>query len=117
MKMQRKSTKKTRGANAAEKAYHGWCKEQRCVCCTAEPVEAHHCDGATSKTKVDLVTVLIGHWFVIPLCGSCHWLYHNNKSQFTAVNGKQHKLWRHVMNKYDGDCPSDVCSGIEGSNI
>lgn len=115
--MQRKSTKKTRGANAAEKAYHGWCKEQRCVCCTAEPVDAHHCDGATSKTKVDLVTVLIGHWFVIPLCGSCHWLYHNNKSQFTAVNGLQWKLWKHVMNRYEGDCPDEVRRGIEGSKI
>lgn len=115
--MQRKSTKKTRGANAEEKAFQGWCKDQMCVACTAQPVQVHHCDGATSKAKVDLVTVLIGHWFVLPLCESCHWLFHNNKQQFTAINGKQHKLWRHVFGRYDGRCPDDVRKGIEGSNI
>lgn len=114
--MQRKSSHKTRSANTAERRYQAWCKDQGCVACAVRPVDVHHCGGSTLKAKVDLVTVLIGHWFCIPLCAVCHWQYHNSKAQFLAVKGKQWKLWRHCMARY-GDCPEEVRKGIMGSNI
>lgn len=115
--MRRKRSKKTRAANAAEKAFMGFCKEHACIACKQGFIsEVHHCEGSTCKRKVNLVTVLIGHWFVIPLCVDCHWMYHNHKLQFIDSFGTQEKLWLTVYSVYmdtEGrPAPMDVIQGI-----
>ena len=66
--MQRKPTKNTRGANAAEKRFMEYTKNSDCVQCGTEgPSIVDHVAGATYKHN----KVLIGHWFVIPLCVDC----------------------------------------------
>ena len=66
--MQRKPTPNTRGANAAEKRFMDYTKHSDCVQCGKEgPSIVDHVAGATYKHN----KVLIGHWFVIPLCVDC----------------------------------------------
>lgn len=115
--MKRKRSKKTRAVNAAEKRFMGFCKTGPCVACNQGFIsEAHHCEGSTYKRKVNLVTVLIGHWFVIPLCTVCHQFFHNNKIQFIDAFGTQEKLWLEVYSDFIDTgakpAPMDVIQGI-----
>lgn len=66
--MQRKPTKNTRGPNAEEKRFAAYTKGSDCIACGAEgPSIVDHVAGATYKHN----KVLIGHWFLIPLCVTC----------------------------------------------
>lgn len=66
--MQRKPTKNTRGPNAEEKRFMAWTKEQPCINCgNPSPSIVDHVYGSCFKH----LKVLIGHWFVIPLCVEC----------------------------------------------
>ena len=66
--MQRKPTKNTRGANAAEKRFMAYTKHSDCINCgRVGPSIVDHVAGATYKHN----KTLIGHWFVIPLCEVC----------------------------------------------
>ena len=66
--MQRKPTKNTRGPNAEEKRFAAYTKGSDCIACGAEgPSIVDHVAGATYKHN----KVLIGHWFLIPLCVEC----------------------------------------------
>lgn len=67
--MQRRATKRsTRAANAEEKRFLKWVKEQPCIQCQQRgPSIADHMYGSAFIHN----KVLIGHWAVIPLCLEC----------------------------------------------
>jgi hypothetical protein len=89
--MQRRATKNTRGPNANEKRFMAYTKECACICCgNPGPSIVHHCEGATFKHN----KVLVGHWFVIPLCQTCDDVVtHGSKNAFRDINGSQAGLW------------------------
>lgn len=116
--MQRKATKNTRGANAAEKAFHVFTKESDCRACgNAGPSIVHHCMGATYKHS----KVLIGHWFVLPLCQSCDDIItHGSRRKFKDEVDLQSHLWAYHASDYGLEkgkrIPEDVFSAIIDSN-
>jgi len=66
--MQRKSTNKTRGANAKEKAFMVWVKTQPCSFCNhPSPSIADHVKGSTFRHQKRL----IGHIFINSKCEEC----------------------------------------------
>lgn len=108
--MQRKATKNTRTANAAEKRYLLWVKEQPCVICGNWPVIADHCEGATYKHN----KVLIGMWFILPYC-QIHDAVKTNGSKRAHLNefGKtQAELWMEFHTGYNEEIPNDVVNAI-----
>ena len=97
--MQRRPTKNTRGPNSDEKRYHQWIKESFiCVACSSnEPVNCHHCKGATYKHNKEL----IGHLFCIGLCQNCDNLITNGSRRlFTDKFGPQNQLWLNSVGDY-----------------
>lgn len=90
--MQRKATKNTRGPNADEKKFQAWTKQQPCITCGCPgPSIVHHCEGATFKHN----KMLIGHWFVIPVCPECDDVVTTGgRKQFREQFGLQGDLWR-----------------------
>ena len=109
--MKRKASKQSRGPNAAEKAFQGWIKQQRCCTCGNEPVHVHHCAGSSYRHN----KTLIGHWFCIPLCDECHDLRHQHKSGFRHLYGPECSLWVSEYRKYvEAKNPKPVdCSLVE----
>ena len=112
--MQRKATKTTRGANADEKRFHAWLKEQPC-CVTRKsgPSIVHHCEGATFKHN----KVLVGHWFCLPLSQEVDdVITKGSRKRFREVYGPQSTLWAKVITGYALECckmaPSDVFDAI-----
>ncbi len=111
--MQRKATKNTRGPNAKEKRYHRYIKTEK-VCCDAcsryGPLILHHCEGATFKHN----KVLVGHWFVLGLCGECDDIVtHGSRRAFREKFGPQARLAITALNDYTGDqVPLEVLQAI-----
>lgn len=112
--MRRKKTKNTRGPNQQEKDFQGWLKDRRICCITGQNnVEVHHCKGATFKHN----KVLIGHWFVIPLCEEVHKEYDQGTKAFLEKYGPQSGLWMECIKEYVYETgrdypPEDVTSAI-----
>lgn len=113
--MNRKPNKQSRGANAQEKAFHGWLKHRSCCCCGNEPVHVHHCVGSSYKHN----RVLIGHWFCIPLCDECHKLRHDHKKSFIFLYGPECDLWDgEAVHLYSiADVPGDVYNAIMDTRL
>ena len=115
--MQRKPSKKTRGPSTQEKAYHGWTKERLCCVCGNYGVVVHHCEGSTFKLKVQFETVLLGHWFVIPLCQQCDdVITHGSRRSFRERFGLQSDLWIKEAEQYTNETgispPDNIIEGI-----
>jgi hypothetical protein len=114
--MQRKATRQTRGPNAAEKRFHAYTKESDCICCgNPGPSIVHHCEGSCMKHN----KVLIGHWFVVPLCLTCDdVITQGSRKAFRDRFGAQSQLWRfHVMDTDFLDVlPFDVLYAINDWN-
>lgn len=111
--MQRKKTKNTRLANSDEKEFMDWIKNQRCVICGASQVIAHHCEGAATKIKVDFMTVLIGHWFLLPLCQDHDDIITlGSRRAFREQFGPQSVLCLRLLEKYPDIVPEVVIEGI-----
>lgn len=94
--MQRPSTRQSRGANADEKRHMQWIKERGlCAACWNNGgVIVHHCGGSAYKVKVDGVTTLIGHAFVLGLCEVCDSVVtRGSRRSFEDAFGKQSLLW------------------------
>ena len=103
--MQRKPTSTTRGPNADEKRFQGWCKEQDCAWCgNPGPSIVDHCRGATFKHN----KTLIGHWFCLPQCVTC--------DTFKTIHGKrlgnEAEKWEEVICEYEPLPPNDVFQAI-----
>ena len=113
--MQRKATPQSRAPNAAEKRWMSFVKGQsNCWACGQYgPVEGHHVVGSAGKEKVNLVTVLIGHWFVIALCPDCHSLAGFSKL-FRDLHGRQSRIWAERIGTYasKNECPDEVYQGV-----
>lgn len=93
--MQRKATGQSRAANALEKAHMAWIKQRNiCAACGNHGVINHHCEGATYKVKVNFVTEIIGHAFVIGLCQCCdNIITKGSRKAFREAFGLQSDLW------------------------
>lgn len=113
--MQRKRSPNTRHANANEKRFHAYTKESDCINCgRAGPSIVDHVAGATYKHN----KVLIGHWFVIPLCVECDEVKTkgSNKVFVEKFGSSMAEFWlNHVINcsiKITGMMPKNVTDSI-----
>ena len=108
--MQRKATRQTRGPNAEEKRFHAYTKESDCICCgNPGPSIVHHAEGATMKHN----KVLIGHWFVLPLCLACDdVITQGSRKAFRERFGTQSELWRKHVFTNAVTPPEDVMIAI-----
>jgi len=111
--MQRKKSNNRNGrlANADEKKFHTWVKDQGCVWCGVDgPSIVDHCRGATwGHNKVHC-----GHWFVLPQCNQC--------DQQKTINGKRQgnesEAWEGLLYHYETyfsqaeTCPQEVIDAI-----
>jgi len=68
-----------------------------CVCCgRSGPCEAHHCRDLPDFNEQGLYKQLPAaarkshDRDAIPLCAECHWLFHNRRSEFHAICGKDY---------------------------
>ena len=112
--MQRKATKTTRAANAEEKKFQTFTKESDCIVCdNSGPSIVHHCMGATYKHN----KVLIGHWFVLPLCQACDdVITHGSRRTFKDKFGLQSDYWHRHYAYSAVDAPIDVYKAIMDCN-
>jgi len=112
--MQRPVTKKsTRAANADEKRFMKWVKEQPCIECGNEHVIVDHMYGSAFIHK----KVLIGHWALLPLCVECDSVKTNGSSNayITAFGRTQADAWLHIAFTYTAmkrQVPGDVIKSI-----
>lgn len=109
--MQRKATRNTRGPNAEEKRFMGYTKECSCIACrNPGPSIGHHAEGATFKNN----KVLVGHWFILPLCLSCDdVITRGSRKGFRELFGPQSELWiKHIENS-PFEAPYEVFAAIE----
>lgn len=114
--MQRKPTKTTRGANAEEKRFMAWVKEQPCCCCGMPgPSIVDHAMGATYKHN----KVLIGHWYLLPLCYLCDQVKtQGSRRGFREAFGPMADLWLGVADRYNlegHEIPNDIGLAIVDS--
>lgn len=114
--MQRKATKNTRSSNSDERNYYRWLVDNNvcCACKKYRPVIVHHCEGATFRHN----KILIGHWFVIGLCGECdRVITHGSRRVFRDTYGPQSVLWLECANDYEFQTqkiiPFDVKAAIQ----
>jgi len=108
--MQRKATKTTRGANAEEKRFMAWTKEQPCINCgNPSPSIVDHVFGSCFKH----LKVLIGHWFVIPLCVECDSIKTIGSCRgFINKFGSLAGLWLKSVENSNFEPPADVVQSI-----
>lgn len=109
--MQRRATKNTRGANAAEKRYLKWVKEQPCIICQQPgPSIADHCEGATFKTS----KVLVGMWFILPYCQVCDAVktQGSRRAHLNQFSTTQSALWLHFIEQAPEPPPPEVVAAI-----
>jgi len=66
-------------------------KECDCIACgNPGPSIVHHAEGATFKHN----KVLVGHWFVLPLCQACDdVITQGSRKAFREKFGPQSELW------------------------
>lgn len=98
-----------RSANSAEKAFHGWIKEQSCVWCGNDgPSIVDHCRGS----KFGHNKVHIGHWFVIPQCVECD----TKKTIHGKRLGNESASWQMMVLQYPKEVPWDIWNSIQDFN-
>lgn len=113
--MQRKATKQSRAANALERSYMSWLKDnQVCAACgNRAHIICHHMYGATAKIKVDLATVTIGHAAVLGLCQDCdNIVTRGSRRAFVDAFGPQNQLWSWQVQQSPVKFPAEVVRGI-----
>lgn len=111
--MMRKPTKNTRGPNAAEKRFMQWIKEQPCCNCGHPgPSIVDHCEGSTFRH----MKVLVGHWFLIPLCVLCDKFktLGNHRAQKKNFKRTNSDLWCGLVQHYPNkdEIPPEVYEAI-----
>jgi hypothetical protein len=113
--MQRKASKKSRAANAAEKRFMDYTKHSRCICCGNSPCYVHHCWGSSERKKFEGESVLIGHWAVLPLCANCDEMITKGSARvFETIYAPQIDLWWAHYSKYDGSpAPGNVLGAMK----
>lgn len=113
--MQHRATRQSRSANAEEKRFHAYTKEADCICCGMPgPSIVDHCVGSSFKIKHGLVSVLVGHWFCIPLCIECDSVTtKGSKRAFREAFGSQAELWLKHVDNSPLEPPGEVRADIE----
>ncbi len=114
--MQRKPTSQSRGPNALEYRHIDWIKERGiCIACGNDGgVIAHHCEGATYTVKVNLVSLIIGHAFVIGLCQCCdNIITKGSRRAFRDAFGLQSDLWLKQYQESPVRFPDETVEGIK----
>lgn len=108
--MIRKPTKNTRGPTAEEKRFMAWVKDQPCIATEHPgPSIVHHCEGSCFKHN----KVLIGHWFLLPLCQVADDVVTNgSRRQFVATFGRQSELWAKLIENSPIQPPDEVYEAI-----
>jgi len=117
--MQRKRSRNTREANAAEKRFMKWVKDQDCVACGADgPSIVDHMYGATFKNN----KVLIGHWALLPYCTDCDSIKTNGShtthlawfgvSQADFFGGLWPEYWAYCGGGLPSPIPQEVIDAI-----
>lgn len=109
--MQRKPTRQSRGAHSAEKRFMGFVKQHDCICCgNPAPSICDHALGSSAKKN----KVMIGHWFLLPLCQWCDNLKtHGSRRTFMNQFGLMSDLWLKLIQDYDGPIPLNVIDAIK----
>jgi len=80
------------------------------VCGCSGPSIVQHCFGKTFKHN----KVLIGHWFVIPLCIMCDEIdTKGSHGAFRRKFGPQSDLWLEIYNKSPVDVPKEIVAAIK----
>lgn len=113
--MQRKITKQSRAANAAERQHMQWIKNRGiCAACgNRGHVICHHLYGSSTKIKVDFSSVLIGHAAVMGLCGICDAIVTRwSRRAFVEEFGPQNMLWLMQYQESPVKFPEEVVRGI-----
>lgn len=114
--MRREASKKSRGISADEKRFQRWVKEQPCcVCHRPGPSIADHVKGSAYKIKYKLISILVGHWYVIPLCLQCDTVKTSgsHRAFLKAFNTTQNALWIGLVERYEEPIPEDVIGAIK----
>lgn len=110
--MQRKATKQSPAANAEQKRFMAWVKEQPCVECGGHSVIVDHMYGATFRHN----KVRIGNWALLPLCPACDAVKtHGSHNTYKQVFGRtQAEAWSSLidMTEWFSDIPDDVYASI-----
>ena len=108
--MQRVETRQSPGPNAEEKRFRQWTVEQDCIGCgNPGPSIGEHCRGATKREN----KVLIGHWYMIPLCPSCD--SGHKKGNLRMIGGQyvpMPQLWYKHITDSPEQPPDEVVSAI-----
>lgn len=113
--MRRKTTRQSRGPNATEKARMAWLKDRQiCAACGNHgPVINHHAEGSCCKIKLDLVTVHIGHAFVLGLCQTCDNLVtRGSRRALTDAFGPQSEMWLRQERDNPAPAPAEIVEAI-----
>jgi len=108
--MQRKPTRQSRGPNAAEKLFMAYTKESDCIVCQVSgPSIVDHVVGATFKHN----KVLIGHWFLLPLCVQCDEVKTlGSLKRFREKFGALSQFWSMHMVNSGMEPPTEVVESI-----
>jgi len=108
--MNRKPTNNTRGANAEERRFWAFTKESDCIVSGHPgPSIVQHCYGETFKHN----KVLIGHWFIIPLCYDVdNIITVGSTTDFRAKFGPQCDLWLKHVGNGGFEPPEEVIAAI-----
>ncbi len=116
--MQRPSTKQSPSADAAEKRFMSWTKDQDCITCGSGAGSiVHHCYGSSRKERLGVVKVMTGHLAVIPLCLDCDDIItQQSRRVFVERFGKQCELWIEHVKRYPDLWELDLmkCMAIAG---
>jgi hypothetical protein len=113
--MQRKSTRQSPAAGAAEKRHMQWIKD-RCICAACGkpgPVINHHFLGSARKLYAGLVRVLCGHWAVVGLCQRCDDLVtFGSPKKLSDEYGAVSDMWFRQIEEFPEEVPLNVMAAI-----
>lgn len=112
--MQRRATKQSRGANAAERRFIAAVKEMSCICCGRPgPSIVDHIWGSSKKLYNGLERVHVGHYGVLPLCTQCDSVKtRGSRKAFENKHGRQADLWVQMVERSGLEVPAGVMAAI-----
>ncbi len=112
--MNRKPTRQSRAANASEKRYHAWAKDQPCACCgSLSGSILDHWSGSSRKLYSGTERVMVGHWLVVPLCQECDDIKtRGNSRAFAEAFGSWLEVWTGFIIGSPEQPPENVFSAV-----
>lgn len=115
--MQRKGTRQSPAANAAERRFIAIVKQLPCcVCGQPGPSIADHIWGSSKKLYAGIERVHVGHWAIVPLCQVCDQVKtFGSRRAFQARYGSQASYWLRMVEGYQLLVPENVKQAIEES--